>query len=807
MTQGSDHGPRDANTGAPAGMWQKVVGFGQARQAILGTGVQYNYFGDPGHEREPGVSITAPVGQLDERLPLRGRDSLVSILANRAAKPRVKVVHGLGGCGKTRLALEVANRIMQRGAAVWWISAADESRMTAGMRALARRVGVTDAELRQGDAADLLWRRLDYTGYRWLLVLDNADDPQILAGPDGHVGDGTGWLRPPRTAAGMVMVTSRDGRASSWGPWCSLHRLDVLPSDEATKILTDHAGRYELLGSPKDAEALAQRLGSLPLALKIAGSFLAESVTVPAAFVGPGVARTYSQYLAALEGGQLEAVFPTPVASELTRDQARHVIGRTWELTLDLLTARKMPEARGILRLLACLADAPIPYELLLDPGILGHSPLLKGISGGRLWQILETLAGFGLIDLVHGDGENLASIRLHPLVRDTSRSGDSTPDERKAYLGLATDLLQRAAAAETIGLPEDPASWSNWATLVTHVIHIFNTLADDPDCIDETAITASYPAALAARYQMAQGLYAQVEASQRKILELRMRVLGAEHSDTLAARHALAWHMTERENHAAAETEHRNILAARLRVLGADHPDTLATRHAIAWHMGERGNHAAAESEYRDTLLAKTRVLGADHPDTLATRHAMAWHMAERGDHAAAEAEYRAILTARLRTLGADHPFTLTTRHAIAMVMAERGDHAAAEAEYRAILTARLQVLGADHPDALATLRAIALLIAARGDHSAPQGKAADTRAFFQEDGHLSRCDSPGSIELIRCHVCNGSGKSQGLYGPCAACQGNKQAWVCPKHYVYFWFFQGPIWTNAVLRRPRTGH
>ena len=235
----------------------------------------------------------------------------------------------------------------ERGVDVWWVSGADKSRLVAGMRAVARRVGVSDAELRREDAADLLWQRLAGRQQEWLLVIDNADDPQILAGPSRQVGDGTGWLRPLRSSAGMVLVTSRDGRASSWGSWCRLYRLGVLDSGEAAQVLVDHAGGHKELGSAGEAEALARRLGRLPLALKIAGSFLAESRAVPAAFAAPGAARTYSQYLAAIEGGQLEVVFQVPAAGELTAEQSRQVIGRTWELTLDLLTARQMPEAAG----------------------------------------------------------------------------------------------------------------------------------------------------------------------------------------------------------------------------------------------------------------------------------------------------------------------------------------------------------------------------------------------------------------------------------------------------------------------------
>jgi hypothetical protein len=597
VTPGSDPGdPHEVVTGVPSAVRQEVLGFGQAQQASQGAGVQYNYFGDTGPQAERGVSIAAPIGQLDERLPMRGRDELLAALTDTAAGSRVRVVHGLGGCGKTRLALEVASQLHDHGAEVWWVSAADQSHLAAGMRAVARRVGLSDAELRHADAADLLWQHLAGRQQRWLLVIDNADDPQVLATSDGHVSDGTGWLRPVRSAAGLVLVTSRDGQASSWGAWCSRYRVGVLEAGEAAQVLIDHAGGHPELGTPEEAEALARRLGRLPLALKLAGSFLAESVTVPAAFAAPYAARSYSQYLAAVEAGQLETVFPVPPAGELTPAQARQVIGRTWDLTLDLLAARQMPEARRALRLLASLADAPIPYELLLDPGTLHDSHVLADITGPRLWQVLETLAGFGLIDLITSDDRNLAVIRLHPLVRDTSRPGSSELDEHKTYLTLGAELIRRATDFEQTGLPEDPATWPMWQVLAMHAFCLFDTLTASPDCPDDVAIAVSNAAFLAARYQAAQGLYAQAEEVQRKILALGLRVQGADHPSTLTTRYEVARMMGARGDHAGAEAEYRDILAARLRVLGADHPDTLTTRHEVARMMAERGDPAGAE-------------------------------------------------------------------------------------------------------------------------------------------------------------------------------------------------------------------
>jgi hypothetical protein len=404
------------------GVQQEASASGSAQQAVLGSGTQNVYLvGEREWQREAAVSVAAPVGQRDESLPLRGRDVLLAELAGPG--PRVRVLHGLGGCGKTRLALEAAFWAQQEGTEVWWISAAEPGVLAAGMRALGRRLGVSDAELEHGDAADVIWRHLERRQDPWLLVLDNADDPQVLAGAGTCVAEGRGWLRPVAGQAGLVLVTSRDGSLASWGSWSRRHRLEMLTADPAVAVLADQAGHHPGLGSEEDARLLAVRLGGLPLALKIAGSYLAEAAAIPAAFADTGVICTYRQYRDAIQAGDLGTVFPAP-GGQLTPEQARGLIGRTWDLTLDLLDARPLPEARRVLRLLASFADAPVPYELLLHPDTLAASAPLRDLTGSRLWHALKALDDFGLIDL-DTSGQGPAAIpvaRLHPLVRDTSR-------------------------------------------------------------------------------------------------------------------------------------------------------------------------------------------------------------------------------------------------------------------------------------------------------------------------------------------------------------------------------------------------
>ncbi|MGR6924291.1 NB-ARC domain-containing protein [[Actinomadura] parvosata] len=295
-------------------------------------GAQHVSFGEvkpPGQE----VSITPPLGDRDPARPLRGREDLMAVLEGFGG---VLVLHGLGGCGKTRIAVELAHAARQRKEPVWWISAASQAQLVAGMHALARRLGLSTEELGQGDAADLLWERLEQQPGRWLLIIDNADALSLLDGP-GDLRLGTGWVRPlhDRHAAGRVLVTSREGRASRWGEWCRLRPVQPLPDLAAGQILLDHAGARA--GTGQEAAALASRLQGLPLALRLVGAYLAHTSTVPAAFADPAAPATFEQYLQFLRDR------PRQADDGLSHQQALAIVAQTWRLSLDQLARTGAP--------------------------------------------------------------------------------------------------------------------------------------------------------------------------------------------------------------------------------------------------------------------------------------------------------------------------------------------------------------------------------------------------------------------------------------------------------------------------------
>jgi tetratricopeptide (TPR) repeat protein len=666
------------------------------------------------------VSLAAPLGRRDPDRPLRGRSALLSELAGAweegSGVTGVQVLYGLGGCGKTSIALELAGRAHEHagGAAeTWWVSAADSRQFRAGMIALAFRVGVTEEQVRHGEAMDLLWQRLAEWPGRWLLVIDSADDPVVLAAGAPPVKDGRGWVRPPARGSGLVVVTSRDGREATWGTLGRLRRVGVLADDDAAQVLIDYTGTKA--GSRGDAVALARRLGGLPLALRLAGSYIRESAGRPAAFSGHATARTFAGYKVLLDRGQAGADGERGSrGGQFSEEDARGLVSRTWEISLDMLTAQETGHVRPLLHLLSCFAHAPVPYELLLRPATMAGTELFPGLTGPQLWDSLLALEAFGFIDFVAADPpeQTVSALQLHPLVRDASRPASSAGGETEAFFGLAGTLCASAAASPEAGEPGNPDAWPQWEALTPHCAYLLGEVASHASVARDVAGAAH----AAAWYLSARGRYQEAEQLFRHVQAVRERALGDDHPDTLAARQEVSWMLAQQGRTGEAEELYRQVLAGREQALGDDHPDTLTTRSAVAWMLGERGRFREAEDLYRQVLAASGRVLGDDHPNTLTTRSSVAWMLGERGRFEDAQELYRQVLNVREHTLGDDHPDTLAARSGVARMLGEQGHFEESEELYRQVLAVRERALGGDHPDTLASRIAVARMLGEQG-------------------------------------------------------------------------------------------
>ncbi|HEY6424555.1 MAG TPA: hypothetical protein VIY28_15180, partial [Pseudonocardiaceae bacterium] len=175
---------------------------------------------------------------------VRGRDELIAELLARLDDPTeaIQVLAGKGGCGKSTVALQVADQALRNGVAVWWVSADDANQLVKGMLAVATQLGLTVDELNaiQDTPAttgiDLLWRRLDNRTQPWLLVLDDADDLDVLTVAADDPAGALSWVRP--SVAGTVLITSRVADAGWWNEHARLIEVpDLKPEAGALMVL------------------------------------------------------------------------------------------------------------------------------------------------------------------------------------------------------------------------------------------------------------------------------------------------------------------------------------------------------------------------------------------------------------------------------------------------------------------------------------------------------------------------------------------------------------------------------------------
>jgi hypothetical protein len=680
-----------------------------------------------------GLSVLPPTGRLPSKV--RGRDDLLRDLVKLVRHPPggFVVLSGMGGVGKSTVATALAAQVRhgqvgRRRCDVWWVSVADRSSLASAMVTVAQHLGASDADLEviatgQAAAPDRVWARLDRARRRWLLILDNADEPEVLARPvatstaAATVDAGDGWLRPTRK--GLVVVTSRDASARTWGRHARVIGVEPLDENDAARVLMDWA---PAAGSEADARRLADRLGRLPLALGLAGSYLESDVALK---------RSFAEYQHSLDGAT------DLLAAEPSAAGPRAAVMETWELSLDALAQRHVPQARSLLRLLSCYAPStPIPLDLL-DPERL--LPLLAACGGTtpatteRDLQIgLRQLRQLRMIDASALTAHGERALAVHPVVADANRAhlatgpGAARDHDPGLVRRTAVDLL--TAAIDRLDA-DTPVHWPRYRLLAPHVHAVFATVAPhlDPGAEHLRALVRS-----TTRTADAHDRSGAVQAGLRLCRATfgALAVLGEDDPASLYLRHILAWETAIQGRSAEAQAIHEDVATRRERVLGRDHPDTLWSHHELGWVAGLQGQWAVAESIYRDVLGRRERVLGRDHPDTLMTRHELAWAIASQGRGEEAEQALQVIVDARARVLGRDHPRTLASRHELAWAMATQGRWRAAERTYRAVLTARRRVLGEEHPDALTTRHELAWTLAMQGRQRDAATEYAETLA-----------------------------------------------------------------------------
>jgi len=576
-----------------------------------------------------------------------------------------RVLYGLGGVGKTQLATEYAYRHANGYRIRWWIPAEQPAAIPGHLVALACELGIPE----QAEQTETVAALLAELGGRddWLLVFDNAEDPHDLR---------PYW--PSTDAGGRVLVTSRN---PNWQPLAVTLPVDVLPRADAIAFLRRRVGL-----DTEDADALAEALGDLPLALEQAAAYLQQTTTPPGEYLD----------LLATRARELFALGP-PATSEQT-------IATIWTVSTHQLRERT-PAAEDLLMLFAFLAADDIPRALPAQHPDQLPERLAATVQDPLAYQqAIGALRRFSLITT----SQDSEALSVHRLVQAVTRQ-QLNPTQERDWVTAALRLL-RAAFPDRHA---DPDTWPDYARLLPHVMAVTDHASAHGMEFDKTAWLlreAGLYLWQRADHQQAQSLFERARA----IFEAR---LGPDHPGTADNLNNLALVLRDQGDLQGARTLHERALAIREARLGPDHPTTADNLDNLALVLRHQGDLQGAHTLHERALAIREARLGPDHPTTAHSLNNLALVLRHQGDLQGARTLHERALAIYEARLGPDHPTTARGLNNLALVLHAWGDLQGAHTLHERALAIREARLGPDHPTTAHSLNNLALVLRHQGD------------------------------------------------------------------------------------------
>lgn len=672
---------------------------------------------------EPGIEVRRSEGQpaLWGGVPLRnvnfiGRKDLLASLHVELSKSTATAVlpgalHGMGGIGKSQIALEYVYRHAKDYELIWWVPAENPSEIQASLVKLAQQLHLpVEQSVDTAVPAVLDALSVGEPYRRWLLVFDNADQPADVQ---------KFW---PRRGAGHILVTSRNPQ---WWDVAQPLEVDVFKREESRELLQ----RRNVDLPAEDADRLAIVLGDLPLAIEQAAAWRAET------------GMPTDEYLQLLEDKRTELLESRPPTGyDLTVEAA-------WNVSLDRLKEENTG-AHELLEVCAFFSPEPITRSIFSGVRNVPVSPALEQILADpiHLGRAIREIARYSLVRLDH----RTDTLQLHRLVQLVLRN-KLTPDDQERVRHTAHVLL----ANQDPRKPDAVESWPRYAEILPHI-----RAMDAHNCTDhwvrrmminsvnylfafgypfgalemaqiiaqfwseEETLGPKHPDTLIisrwwSRLLRALGRFDEGQTIGEQTLEFMRETLGETHEETLLTMHGVASGLRAKGEFYKARDMNAFAYRSAVERFGEDDPDTLAAANNYALSLRLAGEFFAARDLDEQTWQRKKTVLGEDHRHTLLTLDNWSVDLREAGDYLTARAEQEHTVSRMRILLGNRHPMTLSAIKNLAIQYRKAGlskNQMAlrlAEEAMQGLVTK----YGESHPDAMSALMNVSIEHRQNGD------------------------------------------------------------------------------------------
>ena len=581
----------------------------------------------------------------------------------------IAAVTGMGGVGKTELALQYAlgKREFYSGGICWCgVKSGD-----VGLQV----VQFARIHLELNPLTDLdLVAQVKYCWQRWregnvLLVLD---DVTIYKEIQPYL--------PPSSSRFKVLLTSR----KHFGQIPKLS-LDVLQPPAALELLRELVGDERVNVETRLIASLLERLGYLPLGIELVGRYLARKQDL-----------SLAEMLQRLEKKKL---FERSLSQPEENMTAQLGVQAAFELSWEELTDND----KQLACLLSLFAAAPIPWELV--------ESCLPDVDADELEESRDDK----LLNLHLLQRKEKGIYQLHPLLREFFQA----KLEPQLFLGTWGNLQYALATLMIAVAKEIPynATLEQITAVSPAIPHLAEVAKNLIQCVsDEDVPWAFYGNAV---FYNGQGLYDKAEPWFKQCLEVTKQRLGEEHPDVATSLNNLALLYDSQGRYSEAEPLYLQALELWRRNLGEEHPDVAASLNNLASLYDSQGRYSEAEPLYLQALELYRRNLGEEHPHVAASLNNLALLYYSQGRYSEAEPLYLQALELYRRNLGEEHPHVAASLNNLALLYYSQGRYSEAEPLYLQALELWRRNLGEEHPHVAQSLNNLASLYYSQGRYS----------------------------------------------------------------------------------------
>jgi tetratricopeptide (TPR) repeat protein len=587
-----------------------------------------------------------------------------------------QAVAGLGGLGKTQLALEYAYEQRPRYEVVWWLRAEQENTLLEDYANLAAELGLPvtpDADRRQ--VMHAVWAKLQ-TVRLWLLVFDNAEHAKSI---EAFV---------PTQGNGDVLITSRD---REWTGHADRLDIDKFEPKESVEFLVKRTG----LSDRDGAAAIAEAVDHLPLALEQAAAYIA------------GHGLSFQKYLADYRERQTE------MHERGTALFYQSTVAATWLINFEALE-KKNPAAAELFNLCAFLAPDRIPLKTIRKQAEFLPEALAKACGDDLVVNdLVADLTRHSLVK--HDDG----LLYIHRLVQAVARNRLSKNDQR-AWVERAVKVLNAAFPYE----PNNLATWAPSAELLPHVLAV-NERAEEIEFTDEPLGRLLNEAG---RFLTLRGAFTTSLVLHEKAFSLAKKNL--ESTDPEAARRAdrLATVLQQLGRYEDAKLLFKQALEIAASALQSDDRGIAVYANNLGSVLQALGDLNGAKAHFERALPIFEKALGKEHPNVASCANNLGSVLQDLGDLPEAKVHIERALRIGEKTLGNEHPDVATWANNLGMVLNDLGDLNGAKAHLERALRIDEKVLGLDHPNVARDANNLGSVLQDLGD--LPRAKAHLERA-----------------------------------------------------------------------------